>query len=79
MLEQLKNYQDGENLMQKQLRGPTTWRDMLKKCVERYCELANNKAEQLYNVSSPVLDDYNFKQEEPETVGELSEVCSQMF
>ena len=35
-----------EKLTQNRLRGPTTWKDMLKKCVERYCELANKKTEQ---------------------------------
>ena len=48
------------------------------KCVERYCELANKKVEQLYKVSSPCLDDHQFKQEELESVGELSQVCSQI-
>ena len=48
------------------------------KCVERYCELANKKTEQLYKVSSPCLDDHHFKKEELESVGELSNVCSQM-
>ena len=48
---------------------------MLKKCVERYFELANKKVEQLYKVSSPCLDDNEFKQEDFESVGELSEVC----
>ena len=28
------------------------------KCVERYCEIANKKVEQLYNVESPCLDDH---------------------
>ena len=46
------------------------------KCVERHCELANKKMEQLCEVSSPCLDDHQFKQEELESVGELSEVCS---
>ena len=50
-----------------------------KKCVGRCCELANNKTEQLYKVSSPCLDDHHFKKEEPESVGELSKVCSQML
>ena len=45
--------------------------------VERYCELANKKIKQLYNVSHPCLEDHQFKQEELETVGELSSVCSQ--
>ena len=52
-------------------------RRMRKKCVERYCELATKKREQLHKVSSPSLDDHHFKKKEPETVGELSKVCSQ--
>ena len=48
------------------------------KCVERYCELANNKVEQPYKVSHPCLDDHRFKKEELESVEELSEVCSQI-
>ena len=48
------------------------------KCVERYCELANKKVEQLYKVSSPCLDDHHVRQEEIVSVGELSEVCSQI-
>ena len=47
-----------------------------KKCVLRCCELANEKTEQLYKVSTPCLDDHNFKKEERDTVGELSKVCS---
>ena len=37
-----------------------------KKCVERYCELANKTIVQLYKVSSPCLDDHQFKKEELE-------------
>ena len=48
------------------------------KCVERYCELSNKKVEQLYKVSHLISDDHQFKQEELESVGELSEVCSQI-
>ena len=48
------------------------------KCVERHCEPANKKVEPLFKVSSPCLDDHQFKQEELESVGELSEVCSQI-
>ena len=40
------------------------------------CELANKKTEQVYKVSSPCLDDHNFKKEELETIGDLSDVCS---
>ena len=49
-----------------------------KKCVERYCELANKTKQQLYNVSSPCIDDHHFKEEEMKSVGELSQVCSQI-
>ena len=44
------------------------------KCVERYCELANKKTEQLFKVSSPCFDDHHFKKVELESVGELSKV-----
>ena len=40
-----------------------------KKCVERYCELANKTTQQLYKVSTPCIDGRHF------TVGE-SKVCS---
>ena len=40
-----------------------------KKCVERYCELANKSTQQLYKVSTPCIDDHHFK-------GELSQVFS---
>ena len=50
-----------------------------KKCVERYCELANRTTQQLYNiVSTPCIDDLHFKEEEMKSVGELSQVCSQI-
>ena len=49
-----------------------------RKCVERYSELANKKVEQLYTVLSLCLDDHQFRQEELESVLELSQVCSQV-
>ena len=49
-----------------------------KKCVERYCELANKTTQQLYKVSTPCIDDHHFKEEETKSVGELSKVCSQI-
>ena len=76
LLNQPRNYQDGTNLAQRLQRGPTTWKDMLEKCVERYCELANKKTEQQYEVSHPCLDDHQIKKEELENKGDLSEVCS---
>ena len=49
-----------------------------KKCVERYCELANKTTQQLYKVLTPCIDDHHFKEEELKSVGELSKVCSQI-
>ena len=49
-----------------------------KKCVERYCELANKTTQQLYKVSTPCIDDHHFKEEEVKSVGEFSKVCSQI-
>ena len=49
-----------------------------KKCVERYCELANNTTQQLYKVATPCMDDHQFKEEENDPVGELSKACSQI-
>ena len=49
-----------------------------KKCVERYCELANKTTQQFYNVATPCMDDHQFQEEENESVGELSTVCSQI-
>ena len=48
-----------------------------KKCVERYCELANKTTQQLHTVATPCLDDHHFK-EEMRSVGELSTGCSQI-
>ena len=49
-----------------------------KKCVERYCELANKTTLQLYKLSTPCIDDQHGKEEEMKSVGELSKVCSQI-
>ena len=49
-----------------------------KKCVERYCVLADKMTQQLYKVSTPCIDDHHFEEEEMKSVGELSQVCSQI-
>ena len=49
-----------------------------KRCVERHCELANKTTQQLYKVATPCMDDHQFKEEENESTGELSTVCSQI-
>ena len=55
-----------------------------KKCVERYCDLANKTTQQqLYMVSTPCIDDHHFKEEELKSVGGLSKFllsnCSEML
>ena len=50
-----------------------------KKCVERYCELANITTQQSYKVATPCTDDHQSKEEENESVGELSTVCHKLF
>ena len=40
-----------------------------KKCVERYCELANKTTEQFYKVATPCVDDHQFREEENGSVG----------
>ena len=50
-----------------------------KKCVERYCELANKTTQRLYKVSTLCIDDHHFTEEEMKSVGELSQVCSQIL
>ena len=49
-----------------------------KKCVERYCELANRTTQQLYKVCTPCIDHHHFREEELKSVGGLSQVCGQI-
>ena len=41
------------------------------KCVDRHCELAKEKTEQVDKVSNPCLDDHHIKHEEFESEEEL--------
>ena len=50
----------------------------VKKCVERYCGLANKTTQQVYKVATPCIDDHQFKEEEMGSVGEFTKVCSQI-
>ena len=78
LLEQQKNYQGVKSLTQRRLHGPTTWKDMLENALSDTVNWQTKKVEQLYKVSSLCWDDHQFKQEELESVGELSKVCSQI-
>ena len=48
-----------------------------KKCEERCFEFSNETIQQFFKVATPCMDDHHFKEEENESVGELSTVCSQ--
>ena len=61
------------------LRGSYDMEGHAKKCVERYCGLANRTTQQLYKVSTPCIDDHHYKEEELKSVGELSKACSKNF
>ena len=50
-----------------------------KKCVERYCELANKTTQQLYKVATPCIHDHQFKEEGMGFVGELSLLVHKLF
>ena len=64
------------NLRHKFPHGPRDMEGHAKKCVERYCELANKTTQQLHKVATPCIDDHQFKEEEMGSVGELSKVSS---
>ena len=83
LLPQAMKIPEGKAAVDKECAETVAWSNDLeghaRKCVERYCELANKKTEELYKVSSPCLDDHHhFKKEDLESVGELSNVCSQL-
>ena len=54
-----------------------------KKCVERYCESANNTTRQLDKGSTPFIDDHHFKEEKNEVCGRIATSmlsnCSEML
>ena len=47
----------------------------VKKCVERYCDLANRTSQQLCKVFTPCIDDHHFKEGELKFLGELSKIA----
>ena len=53
------------------------WLAMQRSVWNDICELANKTTQQLYKVSTPCIDDHS-KEEEMKSVGELSQVCSQI-
>ena len=59
------------------LHGLMIWR-VMKKILERYCELANKTSQQLYKEFTPCINDHHVKEKAMKFVVELSQVCSQI-
>ena len=78
LLEQLKKFPRKEKPHAKTVAWPYDMEGHAKKSVEKYCELAHKKTEQSHEVSTPCLDDHNFKRDALETVGRLSNICAQI-
>ena len=47
--------------------------------LHAFMTINSKKKQQLYNVSTPCIDDHHFKEEDMKSVGELSKVCSQFL
>ena len=54
------------------------WKVTRKSAWKDIVNWPKKKTKQLYKVSSPCLDDCNFKKEELESVGEMSNVCTEI-
>ena len=78
LLEQQKNYPDGKNVTHKPQRGPTTWKDMLKHALRDTANWRTRKWSNFTKFRILVWMTTNSSKEELGSVGELSEVCSQI-
>ena len=78
-LEQLNKCLGVRNLTQQQSRGHTMWKDMLESASKGIWNLQTKKKSQVYTVSTPRLDEQNFKEEKLEALGEVSDVCTENF
>ena len=66
------------NLMQKQyLLALMTWK-VTQRNVWKGIANSNKTTQQLYKVATPCMDDHQLQEQENESVGELSTVCSQI-
>ena len=60
------------------LHGLMTWLVMQRNVWNDIVSWQTRRHQQLYKVSTPCIDDHHFKEEELKSVGELSQVCSQI-
>ena len=72
-----KNYQAWR--YRRSPRGPTIWKVMPKKVCGTLLWISEQNNAIVHKVSTPCLDDHQFKEEELKSVGELSDACSQNF
>ena len=76
-----------ENLPCSENLGVSSWsydvEGHAKKCVERYCVLANRTTQKLYKVSTPCIDDHHFQRRRIEIRGRIVKSrlsnCSEML
>ena len=64
--------------MQSSLHGPVIWKVMQRNVWSDIASWRTKKTPQLYQVTTPCIDDHHFKEEELGSVGEMSKVCSQI-
>ena len=76
--EQLKDDLDGRNSTQKQWRGPTMWKDTPRSVWKGTANVQTRKLSNYIKFQLLARMIINSKQEKLESVGELSEVCSQI-
>ena len=81
LLKPRKNYLSelqGNSMQKQYLLGFMTWKVMQRNLWTDIANLRIKTTQQLHKVATPCMDDHEFKEEEIETVGELSTVCSQI-
>ena len=78
LLEPMKNYRDGKILRQKLLRGPTTWKGILKNAWKGIVNRRTKRQSNCIRFQVLVWTIIKSQKEGLESVGELSEVCSQI-
>ena len=58
--------------------GPMTWKVTQRTVWNDVANLQNKTTQHFFKVATPFMDDHQFNEEENESAGELSSVCSQM-
>ena len=76
--EQLKNDQGVNNFTQRRLRGPPIWKDMLKTALKGFASWQTKRQSNFAKSQVLAWMIYHFKEEELESVGVVSKVCSQI-